>query len=159
LEVKSAEFARIQAQLEQKRIKSPIDGVVTRVFRDVGEFVSAADPVVVKVVQLDPLLVVFSVPTAETRDLRVGQTVPLRVGSKRAKLNGVIEFVSPTSDAQSGTARVKVRIPNPEGRFQSGDGCWLPIDDAGEAPVARSKTSDKGPYATQATSLGDSSSR
>ena len=62
LKIKTMECRRIEAQLEQRRIKSPIDGVVTRVAKDQGEFVSPSDPVVATVVQLDPLLVVFSVP-------------------------------------------------------------------------------------------------
>lgn len=125
LGVKTADFERIKMQLEQKRIKSPINGTVTHVYKDVGEFVSASEPVVLKVVQLDPLLVVFSVPASEARDLKVNQEVPLAVGNERSHVNGMIEFVSPTADAQSGTARVKIRIPNSNGRFQSGDGCWL----------------------------------
>jgi RND family efflux transporter MFP subunit len=138
LEVKSAEYDRIEAQLEQTRIKSPIDGVVTRVFKDPGEFISAADPVVLKVVELDTLLVVFSVPAPMARGLNVDQSVDLEVGENRERVSGVIEFVSPTADAQSGTSRVKVRLPNPEGRFHSGDACWLNIDGrAGTAANSR----------------------
>ena len=127
LAVKKADYKRIKMQLEQKRIKSPINGIVTHVYRDPGEFVSASEPVIVKVVQLNPLLVVFSVPKSEAQKLTLAQEVPVEVGAGRTKTQGVIEFVSPTADAQSGTVRVKVRISNGNGEFQSGDGCWLKI--------------------------------
>jgi multidrug efflux pump subunit AcrA (membrane-fusion protein) len=77
---------------------------------------------------LDTLLVVFSVPSPVARGLNVDQSVALEVGEDRDRVEGVIEFVSPTADAQSGTSRVKVRLPNSEGRFHSGDACWLNID-------------------------------
>lgn len=62
LEVKELEFRRIEAQLEQRSIRAPIAGLVSEVHKDAGEFVSPSDPVVARIVQLDPLLIVFSVP-------------------------------------------------------------------------------------------------
>ena len=44
LRVKKLEMRRIEAQLEQRRLRTPIDGVVTEIFKDEGEFVSPADP-------------------------------------------------------------------------------------------------------------------
>lgn len=126
LTVKKLEYQRILAQLEQRRIKSPIDGIVTRVTKDQGEFVSPTDPVVATVVQLDPLLVVFSVPKELTRQLRKDEEI--RINFDRTAALGVIEFISPTSDAQSGTTRVKVRVPNPKLALQGGDACTLVLD-------------------------------
>lgn len=128
LHVKQADYQRITAQIEQKRIKSPIDGIVTNVYKDAGEFVSASEPVVVKVVQLDPLMAEFSVPIFEAKSLSVNQEVALTIGDDRQSTPGLVEFVSPTADAQSGTARVKIRVANPDGAFQSGAACWLDTD-------------------------------
>lgn len=128
LAVRALEVTRAEVQLQRRRLTSPIDGVVTRVFKDVGEFVSPNDPVVVKVVQLDPLLAVFSVPTASATGLRSGQQVELRID--RAPATGEIEFVSPTTEAESGTKRVRVRIANPEERLPSGVDCRLLLPDA-----------------------------
>lgn len=148
--VKTAEYQRIEAQLESKRIKSPIDGIVVRVLRDEGEFVSANDPVVANVVQLDPLLVVFSVPAMEAKKLKVNQELPLFIGESRQPATGAVEFVSPTADAQTGTTRVKIRIPNSDGEFQSGDGCWLAVSDSAaeekaSANLTRNTTSKRSP--------------
>jgi len=76
-------------------VSSPIDGVVTRVYKDAGEFVSPNDPIIVKVVQLDPLLIVFSVPVAEARKLAAEATVKVRIESAEKPVEGVVEFVSP----------------------------------------------------------------
>lgn len=138
LDVKAAECDRIEAQLKQKRIVSPIDGVVTRIFKDAGEFLSASDPIVVKVVQLDVLLVEFPVPALAARDFKAGQTVPLRTASAETPVSGTIEYVSPTTDAQSNTTRVRVRIENRNMQCHSGDACWLTVASvAGESPAER----------------------
>ena len=120
------EYKRAVAQLEMRRLRSPIDGVVTRIHKDSGEFVSASDPVVVSVVQLNPLKVTFSVPQSMTRQLSTGLHVDLEMGSDRSSAPGVVEFVSPTTDAQSGTRRVTIRIDNSDQLWQSGDVCVLP---------------------------------
>lgn len=125
LTVKSLELERSKKQLEQRYIVSPIAGLVTQRFKDEGEFVSPSDPVVIRVVQLDPLLVVFAVPVAQARPLFAAQTVRVRVESVAAPLEGVVEFVSPTVDAQSGTTRVRVRLPNPNENIRSGITCYL----------------------------------
>ena len=124
LRIKAFEIKRIQAQIEQKRLRTPINGIVTRVFKDEGEFVSANDPVVATVVQLDPLLVVFSVPQESASQLNAGQTLPLKIENSKT-VNGVVEFVSPTADAQSGTCRVKIKIDNPDHTLSSGLACYL----------------------------------
>ena len=94
LAVKSLEYARTQAQLEQRRVLSPIDGVVTRVYKDAGEFVSPNDPILVKIVQLDPLLIVFSVPVAEARKLAADadRPRPNRIGRGAGRRSGRIRF-------------------------------------------------------------------
>ena len=126
------EFQRAKAQLELRRLRSPIDGVVTRVHKETGEFVSASDPVVVSVVQLNPLKSIFSVPQSAVRQLKSGDLVDVQVGRERIAASGMVEFVSPTTDAQSGTCRVTVKIDNTDGQLQSGDICVLQLSDVSD---------------------------
>ncbi len=132
LRLKMLEYQRTQTQLEQRRVLSPIDGVVTQLFKDEGEFVSPNDPVVVKVVQLDPMLVVFSVPLEKAGELNAEKSVRVRIDVANRTVQGVVEFVSPTADAQSGTTRVRVRIPNPGEAIPSGVTCHLLLPEASE---------------------------
>lgn len=134
LEVRRLEHARIDAQLQQREIRSTIDGVVVEVRKDHGEFVSPSDPVVARIVQLDPLLVVFSVPSSRRSDVREGQQVNMLVGVENAPASGEVEFVAPTTDASSGTIRVKVRLPNQHGKWLSGEKTVLLLDDEPPAP-------------------------
>ncbi|MEZ6122846.1 MAG: efflux RND transporter periplasmic adaptor subunit [Planctomycetaceae bacterium] len=133
LEVRRLEFARIQAQLKQREIRSTIDGVVVDVRKDEGEFVSPSDPVVARIVQLDPLLVVFSVPNSRRPDVARNDSVTMQIGEHQIA-KGVVEHVSPTADASSGTFRVKVRLPNPEQKWHGGEKSILLLNDRSSGP-------------------------
>ena len=135
LVIKTLEYERAVAQLERRRLRSPIDGIVTRIMKDRGESVLLSDPVLVKVVQLDPLLVIFLVPAEQARTLANDKSVDIRItDSQTAK--GQIEFVSPTADPQSGLTRVRVRVPNPDERLPCGATCYLLLDDHSPSQLA-----------------------
>lgn len=142
LEIKSLEYRRIEAQLDQRLVRSPINGVVTEILKDAGEFVSPSDPVVIRVVQLDPLLAVFSVPLSQRQAIARDQRVSLRIGDSSQIVDGIVEYVSPTADASNTSVRVKVRLPNASGTWQSGQRTVLLLnhgstaDEAGVSPVA-----------------------
>jgi RND family efflux transporter MFP subunit len=123
LEVRRLEFEKIKAQLQHRKITSPINGFVVAIDKEAGEFVSPTDPIVMHVVQLDTLKSVFSVPLTASRGLKAGQQVTVDVGTSKLRCQGVIEFVSPTADAQSESVRVKIRIPNSDRKIQSGAVC------------------------------------
>jgi multidrug efflux pump subunit AcrA (membrane-fusion protein) len=46
-----------------------------------------------------------------------------------AETRGTVEFISPITDAESGTVLVKVRVANPHGRFRSGERCKIRVED------------------------------
>lgn len=123
LEVRRLEYERTRAQLKHRQIVSPINGYVVAIEKEAGEFVSPTDATVMHVVQLDTLKSVFSVPLGASAKLIAGQRVHVRVGIDQIDCQGIIEFVSPKADPQSGSVHVKVRIPNRDEKIQSGAGC------------------------------------
>lgn len=129
LKVKTLEYQRTQVELERRRVRSPIDGVVTQIFKDRGETVLLNEPVLLKVVQLDSLLAIFLVPAAEARCLQRRKSIDVRIAGVPTRVRGDIEFVSPLADPQSGLTRVRVRIANPEERLPCGATCYLQLDD------------------------------
>ena len=74
----------------------------------------------------------FSVPAAYGRELKIDQSVEIRIGISDRLANGNIEFVSPTANPQSGTVRVRVRVPNPDEALPSGTNCRLILDGYGD---------------------------
>lgn len=140
--VRQRELERIQIELQRRTVKSPIQGVISKLHREVGEFVAPTDPVVITMVQLDPLLATFSLKPAQANLLRVGQPVQVRLASLERPVNAEVELVSPMTDARSGTVRVKVRIPNPQRLCRSGDRCTLLLGSPAQ-PQAASHERDK----------------
>lgn len=136
LQVRELEYERAKAQLERRSVLSPVDGVVKRVHKHVGEFVAPTDPVVMTVVQLDPLLAIFAVPVSEIEQFSSRQQVQIRFGTGRDAVSGIVKSISPVVEAQSGTVELRVEFPNPDGRHRSGNRCVLVSPD-GSAKVTR----------------------
>lgn len=145
LQVRRLEYERVKAQINVRRMESPIDGIVVQIDKEVGEFVSPTDPIVMHIVQLDTLKSEFSVPMQAVKKLAAGQTVTLSVGYQETKCEGVIDFVSPIADAQSATVRVKIRIPNHEGLLPCGAVCrWdlnvnTPVDHVSRTKIRENR--------------------
>lgn len=146
LEIKQLESQRIESQLEQRIVRAPIDGIVTELARDPGEFVSPSDPTIARIVQLDQLLIVFSVPLMHRNEVSEKETVNLLIGTEKQKASGIVEFVAPTPDASNSSVRVKVRVANEDRQFQSGEPAELLLESLSEqqpkatqesTPVAR----------------------
>lgn len=121
LEVRQLECKRIEEEIERRRVRCPIEGVVTQIQKDVGEYASPTQPIVMTVVQLNPLIAVFSASPDIVGALKLGKNVKVEVGTLSRRIDATVHFVSPVLDAQSGTVLLKVRIPNPDGLLRSGD--------------------------------------
>ncbi|MFO0817274.1 MAG: efflux RND transporter periplasmic adaptor subunit [Pirellulales bacterium] len=121
---KRLECDKIKAQIACRSVRASVDGVVTKVHKQMGEFVAPNSPDVVTIVQLDKLYATFTVSTSQAARLKSGEIFPVEFDSGD-EASAVVEFVSPVTNAESGTVLVKLRIDNAEGRTRSGDRCRL----------------------------------
>ncbi len=119
------EMKRIETQIARRQMRSPIDGVVSEVFKEVGEAFAGNDPRVATIVQLDPLRARFSASPGGAAGLSPGQTVPVFLPDTQQQTDGRVETISPVMDARSGTVQVVVLIDNGGGRVRSGARCVL----------------------------------
>jgi len=129
-QVNHLEYEKILARIEERKIRSPIDGLVVRIYRQRAELIGGLqkDPLMT-IVQLDPLKAVFHLPPAEATIFNAGKHVLLKLPDHQARLAGVVEFVSPVIEPDSGTVRVNVRVPNQDGRIQAGARCVLETEE------------------------------
>lgn len=125
LKLSTLDVKRIQVQLDRRTIRSPLDGVVTRLHREVGESVPPTDPKVATVVDLNRLRVVFHPPTRLAESLSPQSTVPVRLLRTDTIVQTEIEYVSPVTNADSGSVRVEVILDNTNGHYRSGMRCSL----------------------------------
>ncbi len=133
-ELAGLECARIQAQIEQRRLRSPIDGVVVEVLREPGESTQLHDPRLLTLVQLDPLRVKFAVSIAQSTKYRAGDALTIELPEFDTSTTSTVEVVAPVLDAKSGTVQITCLINNSEGLFRSGMRCLLPVKDSAPAP-------------------------
>jgi hypothetical protein len=66
---------------------------------------------------------VFAIPAVGAQNLKIDQSVTLRFPDSGQECAGRIELVSPVIDAESGLVRVKVIIPNEDGKKPCGARC------------------------------------
>lgn len=122
------ELAKIRAQIYQRTIRSPIDGQVTKLHKQLGEFVSSSSPAFATVVQLTRLKANFYLDADSVSHLSVGQKVSVAVdqhGLSDSILAATIQFISPVIEPDTGTGRVEVVLANEEGSLMSGTSCRL----------------------------------
>lgn len=120
----AVELEQAQTILDQKTIRSPIDGLVVEKVAEVGEFVS--DDEILTLVQLDPLHIEVVLPVSHLGAITAG--TPARVypqepvgGEYRAQVVTVDQVV----DAASGTFGVRLALPNPGQQLPAGLRCQV----------------------------------
>ena len=127
-ELAELEVARIEAEIERRMIRSPIDGVVSEVHREIGEVTQISDPRLVTLVQLNPLKVKFSISVAQATGLAIGSKIPIEIAEAGTTTNAQIDAIAPVLDATSGTVKVTCVFDNSRSEFRSGMRCLLNLD-------------------------------
>ncbi len=124
LKLANLEVERIRAQIEDRIIKSPINGVITEIHKQPGENVSQTEPQYATIVRVDQLKVRFYLDAETLRNSKVNDQISLAVGPGMNPVKGSVSFVSPVIDPDSGLGRLDVVIDNRSGAIQSGIACF-----------------------------------
>lgn len=122
------EVERIKAQIERLRIHSPIDGVVSRIYKEVAELTGGANDQIITLVQLDPLKLILHVSTTHALKMKIGDEILLRIETLEKKQMATIDTVAPVIDAESGTVRITIRLDNKYNIVRSGMRVHAEID-------------------------------
>lgn len=121
------------AQLAQRVIRSPIDGVVAERFVSAGERVD--DKPLLRIAKVDPLRVQLVVPVAMYSQVRIGgnaNVLPELPGA--VVVAARVTMVDKVVDPASNTFRVHLELPNRDGALPAGLRCKAEF---GAAPPAR----------------------
>lgn len=120
MKIREAEIRKLEAAIETRTMRTPVNGVVTGIKRHPSEAVSMTNPHVLTVVQIDRLIVNLFLPPRRIGQLKVGGSATLLLGENAEPVPAIVEFISPVTDAASGTVRVKFVIQNAGGKVRSG---------------------------------------
>jgi cobalt-zinc-cadmium efflux system membrane fusion protein len=117
-------------------LRAPIAGTVTRRTATVGTLVDI-DDVLFEIVDTATLWAEIDVPEAQVPRVRPGQRVVLRVdGLPGREFHGTIQFVSPSIDPQTRTAKARAALSNRDGVLRANMFARAVIsDDANRAAV------------------------
>lgn len=129
LQTRRLEHRRLLAQLDRRIVRAPVAGVVTELHKEVGEFVAPNKPDVLTLVQLDTLMAHFALLPNQAEQLTTGQSVSLHFPRSEEKATGEVAFISPVTDAESGTVLVKIAIGNEDNTRRSGARCMIQLKD------------------------------
>jgi RND family efflux transporter MFP subunit len=124
--VREIERRRAEVQLLRRTIVSPFDGVVAKIHRREGEFLSPLHPEVVTIIQIDRLLATFAVPSSQISMFELGREFNLEMDNGRT-VTAKVYRIGVQTDAQSGTIEIKFLIENPQFQLRSGEICTLNI--------------------------------
>ena len=138
LRLNTIEVDRSRAQLNRRTIKSPINGFITMIHKQLGEHLSNTEPQYATVVRIDQLKVRFYLDAATLDRVKPGTEVEVLVGDERTVKKAFVKFVSPVIDPDSGTGRIEVVINNQDLKIRSGAACLWQNHDVLKSKPARS---------------------
>ncbi|AOS43724.1 Cobalt-zinc-cadmium resistance protein CzcB [Lacunisphaera limnophila] len=99
-------------QLDRRKIRSPIDGLVVEKKKEAGEAVDENEPVF-HLVDISRVYLQVFVDASEALKLKAGQRLPVAFPEHQIPPHdGIIDFIDPRIDGASGLVRIKILIDN-----------------------------------------------
>jgi RND family efflux transporter MFP subunit len=116
------ERAVVQAQLDLRTLRSPMDGVIVDLYRRSGERVEERP--VLKIAALDPLFVEVVLPASLYRSIKPGMSATIQPDlPELPPLNGTVRLADRLIDPASNTFRARIVVPNPDSKLPAGLRC------------------------------------
>ncbi len=141
LEASKIQLQRARIKLENTEIRSPIEGIITARWIDVGTTVSSNQKVF-SVGDFDPLFAFIHIPERDIDRVKINQGVTLESESlAEEEIEGFIKRIDPVVDSASGTVKILIQVSAPAGRLRPGMFVILrvPIETRPEALVIPKK--------------------
>jgi RND family efflux transporter MFP subunit len=131
LQAARAELLRAEEQVAQRRILSPVAGIVVERHLAAGEYLHEQAQLLT-LAQIDPIHVEVFLPVAYFGQVRLGDIATVLpeapVGGAHAAAVSVVDRVM---DAASGTFGVRLRLPNPDLTLPAGLRCRIRFREGG----------------------------
>lgn len=106
--------------IEQVPVYAESAGVVTELMVRDGDYLKPGDPVF-KLQAYDKVWVIASVPESDLPSMAIGKTAALKFESAPdAAKSGTVDYIYPTIDAKTRTARVRITVENRAGTLRPG---------------------------------------
>jgi len=115
------EYEMAVEQLNKRVLRSPINGIVTKLFLDIGE-TSDPDKPLIQLVDVEYFVLVCNVEESIGGRVKKGKPVEIRInaGDEPITKMGEIIYVSPVVEPASGLQTIKAMFENKDGKVQPG---------------------------------------
>ncbi|QOV87814.1 efflux RND transporter periplasmic adaptor subunit [Humisphaera borealis] len=100
-----------QIRLDQKKLVSPIDGVISKIDVNPGEGTDLSRPAM-QIVQIDTLKVEVDIQATKCKALKIGDTLQVRYTDEDKWMPATITFMTKYANASSGTRKVRLEMKN-----------------------------------------------
>jgi RND family efflux transporter MFP subunit len=127
--IATLEYQRSMTILNQRMIRSPIDGLILERKLFAGEYAFDQAPILV-LAEVNPLNVEVYLPITSLEQIHAGMTALVHLAAPlRGDYTAIVEVVDTVSDARSGTYGVRLTLPNLEYRTPAGVRCEVEFPD------------------------------
>lgn len=133
LETARVRHAQAKAELADRAIVAPFDGVIGLTDISVGDRVGETTAIAT-LDERSTILVDFNLPEDYAARLRIGSTVNVRPTTRQdLRIDGIVTAMGSRIDEASRTLRIRAEIPNPEDAIRPGTSFAVEIAFAGRA--------------------------
>jgi membrane fusion protein (multidrug efflux system) len=120
LRADEAALALAQATLDKATLVAPFDGIIGLRKVSVGDYVNPGQDLV-NIENIEQLKVDFRVPEIYSMQIRVGQTVQVRLDAiPNSSYEGTVYAIDPAYDPNGRAIILRARLPNRDGLLRSG---------------------------------------
>jgi len=121
------EYDISQANLSNRILRSPINGIVIQKFLDIGEHCEQGQPLF-RLVDTRKCIFISNIDERTGQNLRNKQKVHLNIGSNHVQKTGTIVFISPVIDPASGLLEIKIQFNNRDRVVKPGVSGYLNLE-------------------------------
>jgi membrane fusion protein (multidrug efflux system) len=120
LQTQKVRLQTLQQAVADTTVTAPFRGIVSERYVSPGEFLMRGAKVV-RLVRIDPIRLVLTIPERYAAEVREGQKVEFTVNAYPADVfRGQIVHIAPALSADSRALAVEALVPNPEGKLLPG---------------------------------------
>jgi len=134
LSQRRTELDQARQELTDSRLVAPFSGVIRERVGSPGQYVNAGAPIAT-LVRMHPLRLQADVPEREASNVKVGQSVTVKVEGDASEYAGRVVRVSPAIDEQSRSLRIEAEVGNERATIRPGSFATANILVAAETPA------------------------
>lgn len=119
LDAAEGQLADVKVALQKTIIATPFGGVLSLRQIGLGAYLDAGDPIV-RLTQIRPLHLIFSLPQRFVSQVKLGQTVHGASSNCEEKFTAQVTAIDPFLDPATRSVQIQATVPNESGRLLPG---------------------------------------